>query len=337
MEEMVSDIPALINQEEKLRLESPISEEEVKNAIWSLHPDKAPGPDGFPICFYRSFWSLIKKYLLRLITWMAKGNMGGATNSTFLALIPKEPNPSSIKKFRPISLCNASYKIFSKVLSLRLKKIIPSLISPNQGGFLSGRQISDNILLVQEAIHSSSKRGEPGMAIKLDLANAFDRLRHSFIILVLKSFGFPETFILQVQACITSPWIAPLINGRPSAFFKASRGVRQGCPLSPFLYILVADSLSRRLNRLQAEGSLPGLSFRGSVPPINHALFADDTILLGIASPQIARNFLRPLDIFLKSSGSSVNLQKSQIYGWNCPSATLCSISQILKIKFNPN
>ena len=150
------------------------------------------------------------------------------------------------------------------------------------------------------------------MAIKLDLANAFDRLRHSFIILVLKSFGFPSVFINQVQACITSPWIAPLINGRPSEFFKASRGVRQGCPLSPFLYILVADSLSRRLNRLQAEGSLPGLSYRDVVPPINHALFADDSIFLGIASSQIARNFLRPLDIFLQSSGSAANLSKCQ-------------------------
>ena len=121
--------------------------------------------------------------------------MEGATNSTFLALIPKECNPTSIKKFRPISLCNVSYKIFSKVLSLRLKQIIPSLISPNQGGFISGRQISDNILLVQEAIHSSSKRGDPGMAIKLDLANAFDRLRHEFIFLVLGKFGFPMVFI----------------------------------------------------------------------------------------------------------------------------------------------
>ena len=85
---------------------------------------------------------------MRLISWMEKGNMGGATNSTFLALIPKESNPTSIKKFRPISLCNASYKIFSKVLSLRLKQIIPSLISPNQGSFISGRHISDNIILV---------------------------------------------------------------------------------------------------------------------------------------------------------------------------------------------
>ena len=86
MEEMVSDIPLLIGPEESLKLESPITEEEFKQAIWSLHPDKAPGPDGFPICFYRTFWSLIKKDLMRLISWMEKGNMGGATNSTFLAL-----------------------------------------------------------------------------------------------------------------------------------------------------------------------------------------------------------------------------------------------------------
>ena len=97
MEEMVFDIPSLIIPEERLRLESPISENEVKKAIWSLHLDKAPGPDGFPICFYRTFWPLVKKDLMHLISWMAKGNMGGATNSTFLALIPKEPNPTSIK------------------------------------------------------------------------------------------------------------------------------------------------------------------------------------------------------------------------------------------------
>ena len=154
--------------------------------------------------------------------------------------------------------------------------------------------------------------------------------------MVLERFGFPPAFISQIQACITSPWIAPLINGRPSAFFKASRGVRQGCPLSPFLYILVADSLSRRLARIQTEGSLPGLSFRNAVNPINHALFADDTIFLGIASTQIARNFLRPLDSFLQASRSLANMNKCQIYSWNCPTPILRSISQILQIKTNP-
>ena len=189
--------------------------------------------------------------------------MGGATNSTFSALIPKEPNPTSIKKFQPISLCNAPYKIFSKFLSMRLKPIIHSLISPNQGRFISGRQISDNISMVQEAIHSSSKRGELGMAIKLDLANAFDRLRHSFILMVLKKFGFPPVFINQVQACINSPWIAPLINDRPSEFFKASRGIRKGCPLSPLLFLIIHQGFSRELQEERSTGLIIGISFGG--------------------------------------------------------------------------
>jgi hypothetical protein len=96
--------------------------------------------------------------------------MGGSTNSSFLALIPKESNPSSFARFRPISLCNVSYKIISKIIANKIKPLLPKLISPNQGGFVEKRQMLDNILLVQEAIHSSKERGEKGMIIKLDMA-----------------------------------------------------------------------------------------------------------------------------------------------------------------------
>ena len=153
------------------------------------------------------------------------------------------------------------------------------------------------------------------MAIKFDLANAFDRLRHSFILLVLEKFGFPPIFINQVQACINSPWIAPLINGRPSEFLKASKGIRQGFALSRFLYILVADSLSRRLSRLQAEGLLPRLSFRNGVYPINHALFADDSLLLGGASMNISWEFIVILKKFFQISLALINKNKSVVYG----------------------
>ena len=126
------------------------------------------------------------------------------------------------------------------------------------------------------------KKRESGMAIKLDLANTFDRLRHDFIFMVLEKFGFPPIFVKQIQACISPPWISPLINGRPSDFFKAKRGIKQGCPLSPFLYILVANSLSRRLNKLLEERAIPGISFKPGIRPINHTLFVDESILLGV-------------------------------------------------------
>ena len=172
-----------------------------------------------------------------MLNWIQrKGKIGGYTNATHLALIPKENRPSSFARFRPISLCNSSYKILTKIIVTRLKPLLPSLISENQGGFLANRQITDSILLVQEAIHSSQTRNEKGFILKLDLANAFERVRHSFLLAALKKMGFDDRFLNLIRACISGPWISPLVNGRPREAFQSSRGLRQGCPLSLSLH-----------------------------------------------------------------------------------------------------
>jgi hypothetical protein len=229
--------------------------------------------------------------------------MGGATNSSFLALIPKENGASSLDRFRPISLCNISYKIITKIIANRLNPLLRSLILPNQGGFVAGRQIWDNFILVQEAIHASNSRGEPGMAIKLDMANAFDRVEHNFLFKVMKKFGFSQNFISWMEACIASPWIAPLLNGRPTPFFKASRGLRQGCPLSPLLYVIMAETLNRTLEWESNNGTIPGIKIAQGVKRINHSQFVDDTILLSGASKIMARRLLQVLDTFPHSFG----------------------------------
>ena len=145
--------------------------------------------------------------------------MGGSTNSTFLAVIPKEVNPNTFERFRPISLCNSSYKILAKLLENRIKPLLGKLISPSQGGFIKGRHIIDNVIQVQEAIHSSFHQKEQGMIIKLDMVNAFDLVKHSFLFKVLLSFGFSSHFSNLIKACITKSWIAPLVNGRPTNYF----------------------------------------------------------------------------------------------------------------------
>ena len=141
---MSEKIPFLI-----IVLSQPISEEEVYKDVWTLHLDKALVPDGFSINFYRKRWPTIKKYLIKMLNWTRdKEKIRGATNSSFLSLIPKDKNPTSIKCFRPISLCNSSNNILTKIISSRLKNLISKLISTNQGGFIAGRQIFDIILMV---------------------------------------------------------------------------------------------------------------------------------------------------------------------------------------------
>eukprot|EP00253_Pinus_taeda_P020488 PITA_20488 len=334
--DFLTKIPLLVNAEDNLVLCSPISEEEIIKVIWSMEADKAPGPDGFTIHFYKACWEVIKVDLLTMIRgFMKKAKIGGGTNSTYLALIPKETNLESFARFRPISLCNASYKIIAKLLANRIKPLLKRLISNSQGGFVEGRYILDNVIQVQETIHTSKQRGEKGMLIKLDMANAFDRVNCLFLCKVLQSFGFSQQFVQLIKACIGSPWISPLIKGRPTNFFQARRGIWQGCTLSPFLYILMADSLSRKLSSERNFGSLPGLKPSHGSAPLNHALFADDFLFRGGASSIIAKAFDNVLRSYCRVSGALVNESKSEIFSWNTDQHEINNIAKILGFKGN--
>jgi hypothetical protein len=182
---------------------------------------------------------------------------------------------------------------------------------------MESRQIIDNIILVQEAIHSRRGRNNKGMVIKLDMENSFDRVKHSFLFSVLEKYGFSDTSIEWIEFCFGASWIAQMINGRPTQFFKSSRGLRQGLPLSPSLYILMVDSLSQKLEAERRIGRLTCLQIALGVKEINNSQFADDTLLLGASSPIITRRFKKLLDKFLIAFGGKINCSKSKIYCWN--------------------
>jgi len=310
--QLLNLVPNAIKSKDNDALKQVVTLEEIKQVVDNMEDDRAPGPDGFNVNFIKICWEIVKIDLLKMVMKSQRCiKIGGSTNSAFLALIPKEKGAKTFDRFRPISLCNIGYKIITKIMANRLKNILPQLIPENQGGFVKGRMIWDNIILVQEAIHSSQKNGDKGMAVKLDLANAFDRVSHSFLYQVMRRFGFAPEFISWVKACISQPWIAPLINGRAGPFFKASRGLRQGCPLSPLLYAIQASVLSLQLEYARQDQELSGIRMARGTKDINHALFADDTILLGGASRIIARRFKLEMNRYCNASGSKINLGKS--------------------------
>ena len=167
------------------------------------------------------------------------------------------------------------------------------------------------------------------------MKNAFDRVNHFFLFEIMSNFRFSKRFVTWVKACISRQWIAPLVNGRPSKFFHETRGLQEGYLMSPFLYLLVATAMSRKLQHLQECEDLKGLNIAKGVKSTNHAQFFHDTILLGGSSISISRRFKSSLSTFLKATDGKVNSTKSKVYSWKCPSGTLEKIARTLGFKGN--
>jgi hypothetical protein len=213
--------------------------------------------------------------------FFGQNNLLKEQNHTFIALVPKKLGTSSVHQFRPISLCNVIYKIISKILANRFKGLLHHFISPFQSAFVPSRNIQDNSILVHELFNSiNSKRGRGGlMAIKIDMEKAFDRMEWSFIFTILSKLGFAPMWINWICICITTPSFSILINGSPFGLFCPERGLRQGDPLSPFLFILGTEVISRLLIRSESQDLLKGIKIAKNYSPISRILFADDLIL----------------------------------------------------------
>eukprot|EP00253_Pinus_taeda_P030654 PITA_30654 len=330
------NIPRLVSEDQNTLLLKPISLQEVESAAKSLKAGKAPGPDGFSSNFFHHFWELIKWEVWhvveesRSLRWMYPG-----LNATFIALIPKSENSSTPDKFRPIALCNIIYKIVSKVVAVRLKPILPGIISPEQSGYVEGRQITDGIILSHEIIHSLKLAKKPGMLLKIDLSKAFDSISWVYMEKNLSAFGFALPWIRWIMNMVSSSFFSILINGIPSATFRPSRGLRQGDPLSPFLFIIMAEGLGRSLQAALQSDALKGISLHGA-PTVSHQQFVDDNMIFGHPSVQEARALNSLLNIFSTASGACINRIKSQIFFFNTHPTTQRSIARILGFSIAP-
>ncbi|RVW25634.1 putative ribonuclease H protein [Vitis vinifera] len=261
-----------ISGESAVRLESPFTEEEICKAIFQMDRDKAPGPDGFTIAVFQDCWEVIKEDLVKVFTeFHRSGIINQSTNASFIVLLPKKSMSRRISDFRPISLITSLYKIIAKVLAGRIREVLHETIHSTQGAFVQGRQILDAVLIANEIVDEKRRSGEEGVVFKLTLKRL-------------------------------------LVNGNAKGWVKASRGLRQGDPLSPFLFTIVADVLSRMLLKAEERNVLEG--------------FKEDMMTL--------KNVLL---VFGHISGLKVNLDKSNIYGINLEQNHLSRLAEMLDCK----
>ncbi|XP_019186483.1 PREDICTED: uncharacterized protein LOC109181186 [Ipomoea nil] len=306
-----------IHDDEWSEVNKPFSPEEIKQALFDMSPCKAPGPDGFSAGFYQQTWQIVGDLIVTFASkFFENGSLPEGSNDTIITLIPKTENPETVRQLRPIGLCNVTYKILTKAMTSRLKNISQKIVGMYQTSFVPGRQITDNILLYQEVLNSfRTKKGAVGwMVWKIDLEKAYDCLSWDFIQDTLEDIGFNQSWRRNILACIRSPRIAIAWNGERSDWFTPGRGIRQGDPISPLLFVFCMERLSHLIEHATSAGQWKGIKLSRQGPLISHLLFADDMVLFGEASSNQAEIMMQCLDSFGNSSGERVNLLKSSIY-----------------------
>lgn len=311
-------------------LDLPFSTDEVWAAIKEMPSDRAPGPDGYTGAFYKSAWGVIQQDIMTGLNALlfSDSRAFDRLNSALVVLLPKRPDAATPADYRPITMIHSFAKLVSKLLATRLAPRLHELITKNQNAFIRGRSIHDNFKFVQPAAVFIRKRKIPSLLLKLDISKAFDTLAWPFLLNILQAFGFSEQWQRWIATLLSTATSRILVNGQPGRRITHRRGVRQGDSLSPMLFILAMEALSRLLSLAQQEGVIRGVN----QPGIKHicSIYADDVILFAHPSVNEANAIRELLRIFGDASGLRTNLAKcsiTEIYG---AQDTLADVQRIL-------
>ncbi len=274
------DLPYLFANEniDLHSLQDSFIEEEVRRVVFSYAPEKAPGLESFPLLFYQRFWRVIKNDLMEVFHNLHRERLNlDSVNRGWICLIPKKTEAAEVRDFRPICLVNGLSKIISKVLATRLQRVLEMLINPYQTAFIKGCSILDNFFTAHILTHHLQSFKQRAALFKIDFERAFDHLNWHFLVDLLQSRGFNSIWVNWIKTLPFSSSTAMLLNGTLRAFFQCKRGLRQGDPLSPLLFILCIDALFRMFQQASSYSLLP-LVGAGGVN-IHTLQFADDLLL----------------------------------------------------------
>jgi len=310
------------------------NEEEIKEAVWHCEGMKSPGPDGFNFNFIKKSWRSLKSdFVAALECFHATGVILKGCNASFIALIPKVKDPCTLHQFRPISLVGAIYKVISKVLAGRIKKVLPALIDGSQSAFIEGRGLVDSVVMANEVIEDIRRRGRRGLCLKVDFEKAYDSVSWNFLYDMLRRLGFHHVWIKWIRGCMESSTVSVLVNGSPTEEFKPSRGLRQGDPMAPFLFIIVAEGLAGLVRQAMKANLLLGVKVGIKEVEVAFLQFADDTLFFceeSWSNVVMMKAILRGFEL---ASGLKINFHKSSIAGVNVQPNNLICYSKLLNCK----
>ncbi|CAA7040466.1 unnamed protein product [Microthlaspi erraticum] len=288
---------------------------DIKKVLFKLKPNKSSGPDGLTSGFYKAAWDFLGEEVTTSISrFFSSSFMPTSTNSTILTLVPKFPGASKISDFKPISCLNTLYKVVSKLLVSRLKPLLPSLILPNQTAFIKDRLLVENTVLAGEIVNGYHKsKGPKRITIKVDIAKAFDSVSWDFLFNCLEGLDIPPQFLHWLKSCIRTPSFTVGYNGMVHGYFKGKRGLRQGDPLSPYMFVIAMNCLSIMLNNAAEEGKF-GYHHKCEASKLTHLYFTDDLLIFVEGSLESVQNVLQILQEFHLRSGLAVSVQKSSFF-----------------------
>lgn len=307
-------------------LDNTFTENEIFDAISQMPSEKAPGPDGFTIVFYKSCWSIIKHSVVAAFHSLYNFNTGPLErlNTATICLIPKKEVAEYISDFRPISLIHSFAKIVSKVLALRLANKIDSLISPSQSAFIKKRCIQDNFLYVRNLARAYHRTRTSALLFKLDISKAFDTVSWEYLFELLEARGFSARWRNWIALILASSSSMVLLNGILGPKLHHQRGLRQGDPLSPYLFILAIDTLQRLFEIATEQGDLSQL--RGRNAKLRLSLYADDAALFVNPCKEDVDLTMEIMNKFGDATGLKINMSKSLVLPIRCANLNLDNI-----------
>jgi hypothetical protein len=313
-ESQTYDIPQ-VSMEENGLLTAPYSEDEVKKAVLQMEHNKAPGPDGFPAEFYQTFWDTIKSDLLHMFSVLHAGQLElFRMNFGEVILLPKVNEAERIQQYRPICLLNVSFKIFTKVATIRLNMVVDHVVQPSQTAFMQGRNILDGVVVLHEAVHELHSKKFNGVILKLYFEKAYDKVKWSFVQQTLRMKGFSPEWHALINDFVCGGSVAIRVNDDTGRYFQTRKGLRQGDPLSPMLFNIVADMLAILIEHAKSDGQIEGVIPHLVDGGLSILQYADDTILFMEHDLEKARNLKLILAAFEQLSGLKINFHKSELF-----------------------